>query len=379
MAKKRLREGFTTGSAAAAGAKAGILCLAGRGSIKEVDIPLPVGGRLMIPVSKVEARNDNSDKSFRNYSVLIIKDGGDDPDATHKAHITSTVSLLPEGEHGKVIIRGGKGVGKVTRPGLSLPVGESAINPVPRSQIKEAVLEGLKETGLKGTVFVTVEVKNGEKIAKKTFNPRLGIIGGISILGTRGTVKPFSNKAYQDTITLTMDVARAAGSSTIALTTGGKSERFLMDLLPDLPETAFVQVADFFAFSLKEAVKRGFNNIIYSCFFGKLVKMGQGYPYTHARKSLIDFNILSDWSVSLGMDEAKANSIKGSNTAREALIYILEDKNKDRIINGIVEKALASARRITGPVPDLSYYLFDFGSDLLASGKTKGSRSRLEI
>ena len=169
-----------------------------------------------------------------------------------------------------------------------------------------------------------------------------------------------------------MDVASAAGSSTIALTTGGKSERFLMDLLPDVPKTAFVQVADFFAFSLKEAVKRGFNNIIYSCFFGKLVKMGQGYPYTHARKSRIDFNILSDWSVSLGMDKTKINSIKGSNTAREALIYILEDKNKDRIINGIVEKALASARRITGPAPDLSYYLFDFANDLLASGKSKG-------
>ena len=235
MAGKRLREGFTTGSAAAAGAKAALFHLAGRGVSKKVEIPLPIGGRLTIPVERVETVGKGSKATIR-------KDGGDDPDVTHKARITSTVRFLPGGHYGDVIIAGGTGVGKVTRPGLPVAVGESAINPVPRKQIKAAVLEGLAESGLRGSVSVIIEVVNGEKIAKKTLNPRLGIMGGISILGTRGTVKPFSNKAYKDTITMSMDVAKAAKLNTIALTTGGRSERFLIERRPDLPETVFIQV-----------------------------------------------------------------------------------------------------------------------------------------
>ena len=366
MAKKHLRYGFTTGSAAAAGAKAGILCLAGYGRIKEVEIPLPVGERLSIPIHEAA-------DSGNGCSVTIIKDAGDDPDVTHRARIKSIVCLLPEGDHGHVIIQGGKGVGKVTRPGLPVPVGESAINPVPRQQIRDAVLEGLKETGLEGAVSVTIEVANGEKIAKKTLNPRLGIIGGISILGTRGTVKPFSNKAYRDTITMSMDVARAAGSSTIALSTGGKSERFLKEQRPNLPETSFMQVADFFAFSLKEAVKKGFTDILYSCFFGKLVKMAQGHPYTHAKKSRIDFDLLASWCISHGMEEVNARKVTNANTAREALSIIAEETGREEIIYYIMEKALTSAREFAGPSPDITYYLFDFKEELLASQKEEGS------
>ncbi|MBW2119692.1 MAG: cobalt-precorrin-5B (C(1))-methyltransferase [Deltaproteobacteria bacterium] len=368
MAKRRLREGFTTGSAAAAGAKAGILCLAGKGLVRDVDIPLPVGGRLTIPVSEIAA-NGNS------CTVTVIKDGGDDPDATHKARIISHVRLLPEGVHGDVIMKGGKGVGKVTRPGLPVPVGESAINPVPRQQITEAVREGLRETGLRGAVSVTIEVTNGEKIAKKTLNPRLGIVGGISILGTRGTVKPFSNKAYTATITLSMDVARAAGLSTIALATGGRSERFLKELWPNLPEMSFIQVADFFSFSLKEAVKKGFTDVLYSCFFGKLVKMAQGYPYTHARKSRIDFSQLSGWCATMGIDEEKAQRIATANTAREALSIIKEEVQRDKIIPYVMEKAISSARGFAGPGPDISYYLFDFEGEILAHKREKGGNS----
>jgi len=366
MAGKRLREGFTTGSAAAAGGKAALLFLTGQGVRKKVEIPLPLGGRLTIPVERVEAVG-------KGAKATVVKDGGDDPDATNKARIMSTVRLFPGGNHGDVIIDGGTGVGKVTRRGLPVPVGESAINPVPRLQIKEAVLEGLKETGIRAAVSVTIEVENGEKIAKKTLNPRLGIIGGISILGTRGTVKPFSNKAYKDTITMSMDVARAGGLNVIALTTGGRSERFLKEQRPDLPETAFIQVADFFSFSLKEAAKKGFTDILYSCFFGKLVKMAQGYPYTHARKSRIDFGKLSEWCFSMGMDEEKARSIANANTAREALSIIKEEVQRDKIIHYATEKAISSARGFAGPGPDITYYLFDFGGDLLVARHSRGN------
>ena len=362
---KRLREGFTTGSAAAAGAKAALGCLVGLGVSKEVEIPLPAGGRLTIPVERVERVGNAA-------MAMVRKDGGDDPDATHKARIMSTVRLLPGGRHGDVHIEGGTGVGKVTRPGLPVQVGESAINPVPRRQIKEALLEGLEASGVRSAVSVVVEVANGEKIAKKTLNPRLGILGGISILGTRGTVKPFSNKAYKDTITMSMDVAKAEGLNAVALTTGGRSERFLKELLPDFPETAFIQVADFFSFSFKEGAKRGFSHIFYSCFFGKLVKMAQGFPYTHARKSRIDFDLLASWSLLKGMGKEKAHAIKGANTAREALAIIQETACGDGIIHDVLEKALMSARGFAGPFPDITYYLFDFGGELLFTEKSKG-------
>lgn len=360
MPEKRLRHGFTTGSAAAAGAKAGVLYLGGRGLVRKVEIPLPIGGRLMVPISTVSTNG-------KGCSVTVIKDAGDDPDVTHKARITSIVRLLPEGKDGEIIIKGGRGVGKVTRPGLPVPVGEWAINPVPRRQITEAVLEGLNETGVKGAVSVIIEVINGERIAKKTLNPRLGIIGGISILGTRGTVKPFSNQAYKDTITMSMDVARAAELSTIALATGAKSERFLKEQRPNLPDISFIQVADFFSLSLKEANKRGFKEILYSCFFGKLIKMAQGYPYTHARRSEIDFNELSDWCMVIGMDRDRANRIRKANTAREALGLILEDNNRDAVIRDITKKALFSARRFAGSGPEISFYLFDFEGSVLAN------------
>lgn len=371
VAGKRLREGFTTGSAAAAGAKAALLRLVGLGVLKEVKIALPAGGRLTIPVERVETVGEGARATVR-------KDGGDDPDATHKALIMSTVHLLPGGHDGDVFIEGGTGVGKVTRPGLPVSVGESAINPVPRRQIKGAVLEGLKEAGVKSAVSVVIEVANGEKIAKKTLNPRLGILGGISILGTRGTVKPFSNKAYKDTITMAMDVAKAEGLNTVALTTGGRSERFLKELLPGFPETAFIQVADFFSFSFKEASERGFNPIFYSCFFGKLVKMAQGFPYTHARKSRIDFDLLASWSFLKGMGKEKTEAVRGANTAREALSIIKEAACGDEIIRYVLEMALISARGFAGPLPDITYYLFDFGGRLLVTDNKQGGCSSRE-
>lgn len=367
MSAKKLREGFTTGSAAAAAAKAALLYLSGKADIGEVDVPLPIGGRLSITVAHVERMGEGSARA------TVIKDGGDDPDVTHKARIRSTVKLLPEGKQGKVTIDGGRGVGRVTRPGLPVSVGEAAINPVPRRQIREATQEALMESGLRGAVSVVVDVVDGERIARKTFNPRLGIVGGISILGTRGTVKPFSNKAYRDTITVSMDVAEAGGFHIVALSTGGRSEGFLRRLQPWIPEVSWIQVGDFFAFSLKEAARREFGDIFYACFFGKLVKMAQGHPNTHARKSEIDFPLLSQWCVSLGMDKEKGLRVSGANTAREALGLIEEEPRRERILAGVLEKAISSARSFAGPLPGIHYFLFDFEGELLSTATDEGA------
>jgi cobalt-precorrin-5B (C1)-methyltransferase len=366
MTRKKLREGFTTGSAAAAGAKAALLFLSGRKRIKKVNIPLPIGGRLNIPVERIEPSGGGA-------RVTIIKDAGDDPDVTHRAKIRATVNFV-QGDAGEdIIIGGGRGVGKVTRPGLPVPVGEPAINPGPRRQIREAVREGLTEGGLTGTVSVMIDVVDGEKIAKKTLNPRLGIIGGISILGTRGTVKPFSNEAYRETITASMDVAKAGDMTTIALSTGGKSEGFLKRQHPELPEYAFIQVADFFAFSLQEAVRRGFQDILYSCFFGKIIKMAQGNPYTHARESTIDFDLLAQWCGKSGMKEEDTLRIKGANTGREVREIIRSDIHGEVIFKDIVNRAVSSARTFAGPFPNITYYLFDFDGDLLATQRDEGT------
>ncbi len=358
--KKELRTGFTTGTAAAAAAKAAVLFLAGRNGLNLIDTPLPGEGRLQIPIKAVESRGNGA-------KAVVIKDGGDDPDVTHRAEIWCDVSLDPSGPLGEVSIEGGKGVGRVTKPGLPVEVGQPAINPAPREQIKKAVREALEEAGIRGAVKVNIVVPRGEAIARKTLNPRLGIIGGISILGTRGTVIPFSNQAYKDTITVAMNVAQAEGLDTIVLTTGGRSERFLKHLRPELPDVGFVQVADFFAFSLEEASKRNFSHIIFSCFFGKLLKMAQGHAYTHARKSRIDFETLSRWCVGQGMDLQKAKEVAKANTASQALDIILTEESWKKVVTGVLEKAISKARRFLGPGPSLTYYLFSTEGKLLAT------------
>jgi cobalt-precorrin-5B (C1)-methyltransferase len=280
---------------------------------------------------------------------------------------------FPSGQgHRGIHIEGGKGVGRVTRPGLAVPVGEPAINPVPRRQITESVEEALSMLGLDGSLSVIIDVVNGEKIAEKTLNPRLGILGGISILGTRGTVKPFSNKAYRETITASLDVAGAEGSDTIVLSTGGKSEGLLKRHRPDLPDFTFIQVGDFFSFSLKEAAIRSFNKILYSCFFGKIVKMAQGHPYTHAKESRIDFDLLAEWCRNYGMSETMASKVITANTAREVRGVILASDKSGDIFKGIANKAIASARRFAGGKPLMAYYLFDFNGELLTTLTEKG-------
>ena len=357
-----LRTGFTTGSAAAAGAKAALLVLLGQADgIDKVEIPLPEEGRITIPIDEVMI--------FKNRArAVVIKDAGDDPDVTDGARIVSVVSLAPVSGASEVIIKGGHGVGKVTRPGLPIKVGEPAINPGPRKQIVRAVKEVLQEAGRNYRVIITIEVPEGEEIAKKTLNPRLGIVGGISILGTRGTVIPYSNEAFQATISLALDVAVASGSKIICLSTGRKSGKYLRMCYPALPlisEEIFVEVGDFFAFSLKEVRARKFEQVFYGCFFGKLIKMAQGFESTHAKYGKIDFDLLARWIKEQGVSKAKAELARRANTARQVLEIILEDPAGPGVLSCITRKAIASARRFLGPGPKLIFHLFEMDGRLL--------------
>lgn len=334
--KHTLRTGFTTGSAAAAGAKAAALVLGGQDIPQQVEIPLPNGERMRIPIQEC-VRGEGG------ISCTVIKDGGDDPDATHLAMISAAVVHTFEACDQEVLhILGGEGVGVVTKPGLPVDVGQAAINPAPREQIRRAVTEAMQATGLCGPLQVTVSVADGETIAKKTFNPRLGIVGGISILGTRGTVRPYSHQAYRDTITACLDAAQAQNVSWVALCTGGRSERYLRRLHPKLPETGCILVADFLAFSLQQATQRDFTRITYACFFGKLVKAALGHPYTHAKECSIDFPALASWCRESGLPLSEVQQIRQCNTARQALGIIRSGPQSRPVIHAVAAKALST-------------------------------------
>jgi len=351
-----LRHGFTTGTAAAAAAKAATLHLLSGQARIDVNVALPVGERMTIRILESLAEDDC-------VMAAVVKDGGDDPDVTHRAVIRARVRSHP-GEG--IILRGGPGVGTVTRPGLPVAVGQPAINPAPRQQITQAATEAMTEvpTEFSG-LEVEILVDNGEELAQKTFNPRLGIIGGISILGTRGTVKPFSNAAYQATIRQCLDVMQAANVLTPCLTTGGRSERFLRQVRPQTPETACVQVADFFSYSMREVGRRGFDSVLWGVFFGKLVKQAQGHRYTHARSSELDLKILADWCGGCGVDRDVCREIASANTAMQALELLTPTPGAQAVFSLLTRKAASAARAFCGRAVRVDYLLFDFSGHVL--------------
>ncbi len=362
MGKKTgLRIGYTTGSCATAAAMAAVTAILGEEK-REVDIPTPSGKRLRIPILKTFKKG--------NFArVWVKKDAGDDPDVTHGALICARVSLQQQKNNESIVeIFGGKGVGVVTKPGLPVKIGHAAINPVPREQIKNGVLEVLNRFKVKAKVCVIIEVLEGEKIAKKTLNPRLGIIGGVSILGTRGTVIPYSAEAYKETIILAMDVAKTMGLDHIALTTGGRSERLLMNILNSLPKEAFIQIADFFKFSLECASKKGFKTISFGVFPGKLIKMAQGYEYTHARETKIDFDLLSKWAKEIGYSKEICLEIKKANTGRHVMeIVDTEKEKKIKFIEFLCNKAVLVAKNFSSYRLKIIYHVFDYTEDFIMS------------
>ncbi len=249
--------------------------------------------------------------------AVIIKDAGDDPDVTDGAHLTVDVSRLP-GCPGEILLEGGEGVGTVTLPGLGLEVGGPAINPVPRKNILENIKEVagslLEQQGLR----VVVSVPDGQLRAKKTINARLGILGGISILGTTGIVRPYSTAAFRASVIQGIEVAVAQGQKKIVLTTGGRTEKFVMRELPDLAAASFVQMGDFLRYALDTAVEQNVEEIIIGGMVGKLTKMAQGETITHAGRNVVNTGLVAELAASIGVDERICADIREAQTARFA-------------------------------------------------------------
>jgi cobalt-precorrin-5B (C1)-methyltransferase len=262
------KSGFTTGSCAAGAAKAACLSLRDHWQGSEVDIPLPGGQRLTLLIKSCERDDGNVSR------VGIIKDAGDDPDITHGLEIQASVRVLAD--CGEVVIRGGQGVGVVTKKGLQVPVGESAINPVPRQMIQAAV----REVFSKEEVEVVIEIPKGEEIAHKTLNPRLGIVGGISILGTTGIVRPMSEEAFKTSILPELDQAIAYGHQAVILTPGHYGFRAATEQLR-VPAEGIVQMSNFVGFLLEEAAFRKIEKVVLFGHIGKLIKVAGGIFHTH--------------------------------------------------------------------------------------------------
>jgi len=270
-----------------------------------------------------------------------------------------------------LLITGGEGVGTVTKPGLEIPPGEPAINPGPRKMITKAIEETLRKFNANIPVNVQVFVPGGEALAKKTLNSRLGILGGISILGTTGVVKPMSHDAYIATIQSSMSVAKASGITKLILTTGRRSERYSQALWPNLPEESFIQIGDFFRMSLEEASKKGFSSITLAAFFGKALKMAQRIPHTHAAKSRLTMHKLSEWSYMLIKNKVFSEKVLSANTARHAFDFILDEHPE--IISYVGKQMITSAKLFSGTNVKIHGIIFDYsGNDIFNSEATLG-------
>jgi len=297
----------------------------------------------------------------------VIKDGGDDPDATDKAEIGAVVTLASGPS--EIRIRGGRGVGRVTKPGLGLPLSGPAINPGPVTMIRNAVAEVLGDTDQR--VDIEIFVEDGEKIAEKTLNARLGIVGGISILGTTGVVKPLSHEAYIATIGSALSVAAASGLNQAVFTTGRRSERFAMKRFPALPAEAFIQIGDFFKDSLEKAVATGFQAVTLAVFFGKAVKMAQGAPHTHASKSDVSLGNLAGWVMDISGNDKLASQVRGANTARHAfeMVYPV----CPGIVSVVGEKMIRWAGAFSNQQLAVRAVIFDFDGNVMFDSDTDRS------
>ncbi|MCE9653454.1 MAG: cobalt-precorrin-5B (C(1))-methyltransferase [Nitrosarchaeum sp.] len=353
--KEKLRTGYTTGTCATAAAKAALLSIINQIKIENVDVKLPKGSFIKIPIHSCQF-----DKSKARCSV--IKDGGDDPDVTHGAEIIVDLSFTEKTD--EIEIDGGEGVGIVTKPGLGLELNKAAINPVPKKMIRENIKEVLDKHLLEKGIKVIISVPKGKELGPKTDNPRIGILNGISILGTSGIVIPFSTASYAASIRQNLDVAIAMGNDIVVLTTGGRSEDFAKKII-DLPEHCFVQMGDFSGYTIQQCAKKEIKKAYVVGFIGKLAKMAAGVKQTHVKGSKVDMSFLAELARKCNADEKIIDSIKKANTARH-VSEIIAENNVNGFFEEICNETYKHMRKYSEEKVPLDVILFDFEGNILA-------------
>jgi cobalt-precorrin-5B (C1)-methyltransferase len=332
-----------------------------------VEIPFPDGSRV-----KFTARLHGVTRKSSGPAALasVIKDGGDDPDVTSGAEIRASARIMgaDEAADDLIAIRGGSGVGRVTKPGLSVSVGEPAITPIPKSMIRQAVREALSGDGgspENARVEITLSVPKGEELAKKTLNARLGIVGGISILGTSGIVRPLSSEAWTSTITASMGVAQALEIEEVVLSVGRVSEKAHMKKYA-FAEEAYVMMGDYLEFSLTDAKKHAFKKIHISAQWAKMLKILMSTPQTHVRHGAINVRKAAEHLNGLGIAVPRDRDF---NTAREIYDYLVATFG---LSLPMFRKVCIAARRysegLTAGIPVITH-LVSYEGDILVESE----------
>lgn len=350
--KRGNRTGFTTGANAAAAARAATLGLVQGVVPEQVECLLPNSQRVMFNI--INGRVED-----KLAHAVSIKDAGDDPDATHGAHLTADVRRIPG--RGGVELKGGAGVGTVTKPGLGLDVGSAAINAVPRRNIIENVEEaGAAILSAGDGIEVTISVPGGEQMALKTLNARLGILGGISILGTTGIVRPYSTAAFRASVVQAIQVAAMQGQTSVVLTTGGRTEKCAMKAHPELDEACFVQMGDFVKAAFQSALKYKMRHIIVGAMVGKLTKMAQGLAVTHAWREEVDRGLLAELAAEVGAPGGLVQEIRSAETARFAAERLEELGLSAAFHRALAQRALHTLRHAYPGPHRLTVLVCDF-------------------
>ncbi|HET6793142.1 MAG TPA: cobalt-precorrin-5B (C(1))-methyltransferase [Acidimicrobiales bacterium] len=346
---KGLRTGWTTGTCASAAAKAAVTGLL-TGEVPEViEVGLPSGQRVTFAVT---------DRRPGDPAVAaVVKDAGDDPDVTNGAHVTAAASPGTDG----IELRSGPGVGTITLPGLGLPVGAPAINPVPARMIRRAVAEVTDRP-----MVLTFSVPGGEAMAAKTSNARLGIVGGISILGTTGIVRPFSTAAWRASVVQQVDVAAAQGQDHVVLSTGGRTDAAAQRMYPDLPAVCFVEVGDFTGIALKRAAGAGVRRVTFVGMAGKITKLAAGILMTHYRRSKVDTDLLAEVARRAGAPDSVVAAAAETATARHFAEACMAAGLLEPLAD-LCRRAAASATAYTGGAVAVDVIMVDFeGEEVLA-------------
>jgi len=357
-----LRRGWTTGACATAAAKAAYAALVTGVFPDPVEITLPRGERVAF-VLALARREENA------ATAGVVKDAGDDPDVTHGALVLATVR--PGAPGSGVTFRAGEGVGTVTRPGLALPPGEPAINPVPRRMIAAAIAQVASEAGrAMGDVEVEIGIKDGARLAERTLNARLGIVGGLSILGTTGIVVPYSCAAWIHSIHRGIDVARAAGLGHIAGSTGAASEAAVQKL-HGLPEIALIDMGDFVGGMLKYLRRHPVRRVTIAGGVGKLTKLAQGLLDLHSKRGAVDPAALAALAGTAGGSPDLAARIAHANTAAEAFAHAAAEGVA--LGDAVAHAALKTAQGVLAGSPiAIEVALFD--RDGVLVGRATGDR-----
>lgn len=357
-----LRRGWTTGACATAAARAAFEALATDEPPPDpVEIALPSGQRVAFALAEWTREADF-------VRVGVIKDAGDDPDVTHGALVRATVRRAAPGSG--VSFLAGEGVGVVTRPGLPLPPGEPAINPVPRAMMRQTLDEGAERLGVAADAQIEISIPGGAEMAKHTLNGRLGIVGGLSILGTTGIVTPFSCAAWIDSIHRGVDVARAGGLTHIAATTGSTSEAAVQKLY-GLPDAALIEMGDFVGGFLKYLRTHPVARVTIGGGFAKMTKLAQGRLDLHSGRSTLDLPQLAQLARDIGATSALVEKIIAANSALEAL-QLAQAAGVDLAAPVAARAWETAAQTLKAPGVELEILVFDRAGGLLARAPFRG-------